>query len=189
MHLIVGLGNPGRPYRRSRHNVGFMLVDRFADQLGEKVERLSGRSLVCSTSLAGSEIILAKPQTYMNLSGLAVRELVENSQLALSRCLVIYDEISLSLGRMRLRPSGGAGGHKGMQSILRSLGTEQIPRLRIGIGGETPIGDLTSFVLGRFSKDELVILEEVLEECTKALESFLIEGIERAMTGYNKREG
>jgi PTH1 family peptidyl-tRNA hydrolase len=125
----------------------------------------------------------------MNLSGLAVRELLQRSQLEFSQCLVIYDDVSLSLGTTRLRPSGGAGGHRGMQSILRSLGTEQIPRFRIGIGGKTVVGDLTSYVLDRFSQDELVMLKEVLDESTKALEVFLGEGIERAMTLYNKKEG
>lgn len=185
MHLIVGLGNPGRPYYMTRHNVGFMAIDRVADGLGEKVERLSGRSLVCSTRMAGKEVILAKPQTYMNRSGLAVRELVEKSQLDPSQCLVIYDEIALPLGTTRIRPSGGAGGHRGMRSILQSLGSEQVPRLRIGIAGEKIASDLTEYVLGRFQKDELVAVEEIVDRCYSALEVYLKDGIDRAMALYN----
>jgi len=185
VHLIVGLGNPGRPYYKTRHNVGFMMIDRIAEELGGRVERLSGRSLVCSTSLAGREIMLAKPQTYMNLSGFAVRELVQRGQFDFSQCLVIYDEVSLPLGRTRFRPAGGAGGHKGMRSVLQSLGTEEVPRLRIGIAGESAVDDLTRYVLGRFKRDELAVLEEVLDRCYSALEVFLAEGIDRAMALHN----
>ena len=185
MHLIVGLGNPGRPYKKTRHNVGFMMIDRIAEALGERVERLNGRSLVCSTNFAGREIVLAKPQTYMNLSGFAVKELLQRGRFDLSQCVIIYDEISLPLGKSRFRPSGGAGGHKGMRSVLQALGTEKVPRLRIGIAGQAAVDDMTRYVLGRFKQNELTALEEVLDGCYSALEVFLAEGIDRAMALYN----
>ena len=185
MHLIVGLGNPGRRYAKTRHNVGYMMIDHIAGVLGEKVERLHGRSLICSTNLAGTDVLLAKPQTYMNLSGYAVRELVSDERLDLSRCVVIYDEVSLPLGKLRLRPSGGAGGHRGMQSILQTLGSREVPRLRIGIAAEQPVGDLTEHVLGKFKADEWAAVDEVSEECLGVLEVFLTKGIDRAMTQYN----
>jgi PTH1 family peptidyl-tRNA hydrolase len=121
----------------------------------------------------------------MNLSGFAVQELVKRGNFDLSRCIVIYDEVSLPLGTTRFRPSGGAGGHKGMRSVLQALGTEQIPRLRIGIAGEAAVGDLTRYVLGRFKRSELLVVEEVLANCYSALEVFLEEGIDRAMSLYN----
>jgi len=185
VHLIVGLGNPGRPYHKTRHNAGFMLIDRIAQGVGEKVERLNGRSLVCTASFAGKDVTLAKPQTYMNLSGCAVQELVKRGNFDLSRCIVVYDEVSLPLGTTRFRASGGAGGHKGMRSVLQALGTEQIARLRIGISGDAAVDDLTRFVLGRFKRSELVVLEGVLDRCYSALEVFLEEGIDRAMSLYN----
>jgi len=129
--------------------------------------------------------MLAKPQTYMNLSGLAVQELVRQGQFDLSRSLIVYDEFSLSLGKIRFRPSGGSGGHQGMRSVLQLLGTERIPRLRIGIAGETAVDDLSRYVLGCFKKSELEVVEEVLERCCRALEVFLTEGIDRAMALYN----
>ncbi len=185
VHLIVGLGNPGRSYRETRHNIGFMMIDRIAEGLGVRVERLSGRSLICSVRFGGREILLAKPQTFMNLSGFAVRDLIQRGQFDLSQCMVIYDEISLPLGRTRFRPAGSAGGHKGMQSVLETLGTDRVPRLRIGIAGESPPDDVTRYVLGRFRKDELAVLEEVMDRCHTALEVFLEEGIDRAMALYN----
>lgn len=185
MHLIVGLGNPGRRYAKTRHNVGYMMIDHIAGVLGEKVERLHGRSLICATDLAGTEVLLAKPQTYMNLSGYAVKELVKNERFELSRCLVIYDEVSLPLGKLRLRPSGSAGGHKGMQSVLQTLGTQQVPRLRIGIAPEQPVEDLTDHVLSRFRADEWATLEEVSRDCLGTLETLLTRGIDQAMTQFN----
>jgi PTH1 family peptidyl-tRNA hydrolase len=162
-----------------------MMIDRIAEALGERVERLNGRSLVCSTNYAGREIVLAKPQTYMNLSGFAVKELVQRGQFELSQCVVIYDEVSLPLGKTRFRPSGGAGGHKGMRSVLQALGTEKVPRLRIGIAGRAAIDNLTGYVLSRFKPNELTAVEEVLDSCYSALEVFLTEGIDRTMALYN----
>lgn len=162
-----------------------MMIDMIAERLGERVERLNGRSVSCSTKVAGQEILLAKPQTYMNLSGLAVKELVQRGRFDLSECLVIYDEVALPLGQTRFRPGGGAGGHRGMRSILQSLGSEQVPRLRIGIAGESGVDDLTRYVLGRFKGSELVVVEEALDRSYSALEVFLVEGIDRAMALFN----
>lgn len=186
MYLVTGLGNPGSQYKKTRHNAGFMLVDRMAEQAGKGFERIFARSLTCSLDVEGEVIVLAKPQTYMNLSGEAVRELCRHYSLDLSQLLIVYDEIALPLGTIRIRPSGSAGGHNGMESVLRALQSEQAPRLRIGISrGESP-PDYTEFVLSNFSGSEMKILDEILDRAIEAIQVFTQEGIDRAMALYNR---
>ena len=186
---IVGLGNPGRRYRKTRHNIGFMVVDRLADQHGEKIDEFNCRSLVRELKIGGQEVILVKPQTYMNRSGEAVSELVEKYNLDLSRLLIMYDDVDLPMGRLRLKARGSAGSHNGMRSILSFLETEEVPRLRIGIdSGESP-PDLSSFVLGRFRWRERHQVKEVLSAAESAVESFMRDGIEKAMNRINRSPG
>jgi PTH1 family peptidyl-tRNA hydrolase len=182
--LIVGLGNPGRKYRRNRHNIGFMVADRLAESTGISLSRVQNRTILGSGLVAGRPVTIAKPQTYMNLSGEAVQALVRFYQIALEDLLVIYDELDLPFGVLRLRSKGGAGGHNGMRSIIQHLGQE-FPRLRIGIGrppGQLPPAD---YVLQDFGRDETQTLAELVDGAVRAVESFLVEGIDLAMTRHN----
>lgn len=185
MYLIVGLGNPGRRYRKTRHNVGFMLLDLLAEQWGGKFETFSAASLICRTESSGKEIVLAKPQTYMNRSGLAVKGLFSEFGVSPAESLIVYDEIALPLGKVRFRRSGSSGGHRGLQSVIDCIGSSDLPRLRIGIAGESPVDDLAGFVLKKFKFRERREVREVLESCRSSVEVFLAEGIDRAMALYN----
>ena len=185
MYLIAGLGNPGRSYSKNRHNVGFMLVDLMAAGANKKFEQLGRHSLTCCVERTGKEIVLAKPQTFMNLSGTAVRELLEHYSVELTRLLIVYDELDLPLGTLRIRRSGSSSGQKGMRSIIDALGTRDVPRLRIGIlQGESP-EDYSEFVLDNFRKDEHKVLEETLDSAIQAIDTILTDGIEQAMSIYN----
>ncbi len=185
MFLIVGLGNPGPRYQNTRHNAGFLLVDRLAERQGGIFRRDSKRALVCRTRWGERALFLAKPQTFMNLSGQAVRELLERLELEPSQLLVVYDEAALPLGKIRLRLNGSAGGHKGMQSILACLGTLEIARLRIGIAPPEAPEDLSDFVLSEFGKREWEEFQQVLDRAAEAVTTFLEEGPEQAMARYN----
>jgi PTH1 family peptidyl-tRNA hydrolase len=190
--LIVGLGNPGRKYARNRHNVGFQCLDRLAQahglSFGSRVlSRLKGRrgkASLASGKIADVRVVLAKPLTYMNLSGQAVKQLASFYRLPLEDILVIYDDLDLPLGTIRLRPEGGSGGHRGIRSIIEALGSQSFPRLRVGIG-RPPGNDAVSYVLSDFTGDEQIMLENVYERVAAAVELFLREGIEMAMNAYN----
>ena len=182
--LVVGLGNPGSRYHLTRHNLGFRVVERLAERLGAGPERELCRALVAE---AGTTL-LARPQTYMNRSGWAVRCLCDRHELAPERCLVVYDEIALPLGRLRLRPSGSPGGHRGMESIVAALETDLVPRLRLGIGpreGVAPPGDLADFVLAPFDEDELGAAAALVELAADAVACWCAEGAESAMARFN----
>lgn len=185
MYLITGLGNPGRSYAKSRHNVGFMLVDWMAAEAHKKFERLGQHSLTCCVKRAGEDVILAKPQTYMNLSGMAVLELLEYHPLELTRLLIVYDDLALPLGTIRIRRSGGSSGQKGMRSIIEALGTQDLPRLRIGILRDEPPADYSHFVLDNFTKKESTVLEKTLDCAMRAVNTILSDGLEQAMSLYN----
>lgn len=185
MHLIAGLGNPGPRYRKNRHNVGFMLVDRIAQQAGKSFDPVYSKSLACSVERAGDRVILAKPQTFMNRSGEAVVELLRRNPVDPAQVLIVYDEVALPLGKIRIRRCGSSGGQKGMESIIQALGTEDVPRLRIGISpGELP-EDYPSYVLSNFEKDEEETLAQVLDRAAQAIDVILTEGLERAMALHN----
>jgi PTH1 family peptidyl-tRNA hydrolase len=184
MRLIVGLGNPGSEYEWSRHNLGFMLIDKLASDAGAIVKRRECRSLVGSASLEGQRVRLAKPQTYMNLSGEAVACLIakyEMSDVAES-LIVISDDLALPLGSLRLRARGSAGGHNGLKSIIGTLGTSEFVRLRIGI---QPEDDAKGFVLDEFRRGQRREVKEVLERSAEALRAVLRDGIAKAMSLYN----
>lgn len=185
MLLIAGLGNPGSRYASTRHNVGFMLADRLASRWGVNFTRFSASCLTARGRFNDSDLLLAKPQTYMNLSGSAVAELLRYFRIEPSSCLVVYDEVALPLGRIRFRPAGSAGGHRGMQSIIDVVGTSEIPRLRIGVGGSREVPDLAAYVLDRFESAETDVLEQVLDRCEEGVESFLTRGLEATMARFN----
>jgi PTH1 family peptidyl-tRNA hydrolase len=182
--LIVGLGNPGRKYAHNRHNVGFQCLDRLAQAHGLSFTQRRAKASLAVGKIADVRVVLARPLTYMNLSGQAVRPLVSFYKLSLEDILVIRDDLDLPLGSTRLRPEGGSGGHKGMRSIIEALGSQAFPRLRVGIG-RPPGNDAVSYVLSDFTADEQITLESVYERAVAAVELFLREGIEAAMNAYN----
>ncbi len=183
--LIVGLGNPGREYKGNRHNIGFMAIDRLATAWDIPLTRAQARALVGLGQWAGRSLILAKPQTFMNVSGQAVGSLLRFYKIPLGRLLVMYDDLDLPSGALRLRRTGGAGGHNGMRSIIAHLGQE-FPRLRLGIGRPPGRLDPAAFVLQDFAAVEQVWVNEVLEETVKAVTTFITEGLEIAMTRHNR---
>jgi len=183
-HLIVGLGNPGRRHAFNRHNVGFMAVDRLAARDGIELKRVQSKGIVGVGRLAGLPVILAKPQTFMNLSGESVGALAAYYRIPLVRMLVIYDELDIPFGTIRLREKGSAGGHNGMRSILQHMGGE-FPRLRLGIGRPPGRMDPAAFVLQDFGRDELPLVSEMLNVAVEAVESFVRDGINLTMSRYN----
>jgi peptidyl-tRNA hydrolase, PTH1 family len=188
-HLILGLGNPGETYRETRHNVGFLVVEELARRWRLRADRLECNSLVGEHRLDGAEVILARPQTYMNRSGYAARCLAELRGLEPSSVLVVYDEVQLPLGRLRLRRSGSPAGHRGMESVLENLRTGEVPRLRLGVAPEAgpPAGEeLVDFVLAPFEAGEGEAAQEMVRRAADACEAWLREGIEPAMARFNR---
>jgi len=186
MFLIVGLGNPGTEYARTRHNLGFMLVDKLAADAAVNIRRSECQSLVGSGLIENQRVKLAKPQTFMNLSGDAVSCLISKPELDAATLIVISDDLALPFGAIRLRQRGSAGGHNGLKSIIGALGTNEFIRLRIGIQPDHPITDAKNFVLNEFTKAEKESLAEILERAAEAMRSVLRDGIAKAMSLYNE---
>ncbi len=184
-YLIVGLGNPGREYRENRHNIGFMLVDRLAVRLDVPLSRLQSKALVGSARHEGRRIILAKPQTYMNLSGQAVQGLVRFYKLPLTNLLVAHDDLDLPFGTIRLRPGGGSAGQKGVASIIERLGAQEFPRLRLGIDRPPGRMDPAAYVLQDFPQAGMMTLSETLDRAADAALAFVSEGLDAAMNRFN----
>ncbi len=185
-YLIVGLGNPGREYRANRHNAGFMLLDRLAERhkwMG--FTKRQGKALITTGLLGQASLVLAKPQTFMNLSGEAVSSLLHFYDLPLERLLVVVDEIDLPLGTLRLRPDGGSAGHNGLRSIIEQLGTEVFPRLRLGVGRPSGVKAAAGYVLRDFRGEELEIMTLTLDKAADAVECFVREGLVTAMNRFN----
>lgn len=187
MHLIVGLGNPGAEYEHTPHNVGFSLIDRLAHKHGIRVNRPEGNALVGVGKIAGAEAVLAKPLSYMNLSGGPVKTLLGKYEMTGADLLVAYDELDLPWGGMRMRPKGSAAGHKGVASIISSLGSDEFARLRLGIHPGRPIGSGAKYVLRLFSKTELEELDQILERAAEVVELYMAEGVDKAMAVANRR--
>ena len=183
--LVVGLGNPGRKYASNRHNVGFQCLDRLAQAWGFSFRKRKHKALLAEGEMAGLRVILAKPQTFMNLSGQAVGRLARFYRVSPENILVIYDDLDLPLGKIRLRPEGGSGGHKGMKSIIERLGTHGFPRLRVGIGRPAH-SDPVDYVLSDFTPEQRITVEDAYESVVSAVELWVAEGIEAAMNRYNK---
>jgi len=188
MRLIVGLGNPDPEYQWTPHNLGFMVVDELANRNGIRVERPEGKALVGRGKIAGEEVLLAKPQTYMNLSGISVRELLAKYELDLDALLVMWDEVQLPLGTIRIHPDGRAGSHNGAKSVISAVGTQQFARLRLGCGPEHPLSSRREHVLRPMKKAELGAAAEMLGEAGDAVEMILAQGLDAAMTKYNRRK-
>jgi len=185
VYLIVGLGNPGREYQSNRHNVGFMVLDKLARNLGVTFSRLESKALVTKSDDRGQRLILAKPQAYMNLSGQAVGSLVRYYKIPLDHLLVICDDIDLPYGTLRLRPGGGSAGQKGVLSIIENLGSQDIPRLRIGVDRPPGRMDAADYVLQDFNKEEGEFLPAVLDRAVEAVLVFTRQGIVTAMNQVN----
>ena len=185
--LIAGLGNPGREYKASRHNIGFMLVSHLAEELGVTFSRVQSKALVTKTEYQGSRLILAKPQTYMNLSGQAVGSLVKFYKIEFDHMLVVYDDVDLPYGRIRMRPSGGSAGQKGMRSIIDQLGTQEFPRMRLGIGRPPGSKGAASYVLRDFSGEDAEFLPSVLDRGVEAILTYIREDLTTAMNRYNSK--
>jgi len=186
--LIVGLGNPGIEYQFTPHNLGFRTIDRIASGLGIEVRNRQCRALTARATVSGAVVVLAKPETYMNLSGLSVRELVAEHQIDLSRDLiVIYDELDLPLGTIRIRQRGSSAGHNGMESILEALGTDEFLRIRLGIAPDRKVRDSVKYVLTPFRKAQDRVVSEVLDTAAQAVEVILKEGPATAMNRFNRK--
>lgn len=183
--LLIGLGNPGREYRENRHNIGFMLLDRLAVKLDTRFTRLQSKALVATATYQNLKLILAKPQTFMNLSGQSVQGLVRFYKLPLSSLLVAHDDLDLLPGTIRIRPNGGSAGQKGMASIIERLGTDVFPRLRLGIGHPPGQLDAADYVLQDFTNAERPVISETLNRAGEAALLFVREGLDTAMNQFN----
>ena len=192
MKLIVGLGNPGRNYAQNRHNIGFRCLNHFARAQGIRFDRKQGGARIGVGEVAGSEVILAKPQTYMNLSGESVSRLVKRFDINLNDLIVIHDDLNLPLGKIRIRPVGSSGGHKGVDSIIFSLGSQDFPRLRVGIGRPIVLENsvmadeaIIDYVLSDFTSEEEQFVTEAILKVSAAIVSILNEGLSQAMNKHN----
>jgi PTH1 family peptidyl-tRNA hydrolase len=187
MWLVAGLGNPGEEYARTPHNLGFLTVDRLAERHGVRVNRKDSRALVGVGEIDGRPVMLAKPQTFMNLSGTSLLPLMEKHGIGPSELVVVYDELDLPWTSLRVKPKGSAAGHKGMDSVIRSLGTSEVARIRLGIHPGHPIRDGADFVLAPFKRSQEKELEDLLDRAAEAVRSIIAEGVEKAMTRHNRR--
>jgi len=186
-YLLVGLGNPGRDFEMNRHNIGFMVVSHIAKKIGLEFSRVKSNALITDGHYQGHKVILAKPRTFMNLSGQAVQSLLKFYKIPLENLLLIYDDADLEFETLRLRPEGGSAGQKGVKSVIQHLGTENFPRLRVGLG--RPPGKMSTpkYVLQDFSKEQQSILPFVLDRAADAAFAFITEGIDAAMNKYNQK--
>lgn len=185
--IIVGLGNPGPEYALTPHNMGFMVVDRLAARHGIRITRPESRALVGKGTCAGTPVLLAKPQTYMNVSGASVQALLERNQIPIESLLVVYDELALPWSSIRIRSRGSSAGHHGMDSVIHSLGTQDFARLRLGVHPGHPVKDGADFLLTPFSRAQEKELDSLLDEAARAVESIIAEGVEKSMTKFNRR--
>jgi len=186
--LVVGLGNPGIEYQFTPHNMGFLAVDRIADQCGVRVNNRHCRAQTARTRIAGQEVVLAKPETYMNLSGMSVVELVREYEAQPEQDLVLlYDELDLPFGALRIRPRGRSAGHNGMQSVMGALGTQEITRIRLGIAPDYPVGDGAKYVLSQFKKSQLQAVDQMLDQAAEAVRVMLADGVQAAMNKFNRK--
>ena len=184
--LVVGLGNPGPKYEWTRHNMGFLVVDQLADRLDIPVQRLKFKALTNTAVLGGRSVLLMKPTTYMNLSGESVGRAARFYKIPPERVLVISDDVALPQGRLRLRRGGSDGGHNGLKSIIQHLGTDQFPRLKVGVGGKPhPDSDMADWVLGKFTGQDRKTMEEAIDRAADAVTVLLQHGMDQAMSSYN----
>jgi PTH1 family peptidyl-tRNA hydrolase len=186
--LIVGLGNPGIEYQFTPHNMGFLAVDRVAEQCGVRVNNRNCRAQTARARIGSEEVVLAKPETFMNLSGQSVRELVREYQAQPEQDLVLlYDELDLPFGTLRIRPRGRSAGHNGVESVIGALGTQEFLRIRMGVGPDYPVGDGAKYVLSQFKKAQYPVVDQVLDTAAEALRVILGEGVQAAMNRFNRK--
>ncbi len=185
--LVAGLGNPGPEYERTPHNLGFLTIDRLAESNRIRVDRKDSKALLGVGELSGKQVLLAKPQTFMNVSGPSVKALMDKHQVAAANLILVYDELDLPWTGLRIKPGGSAAGHHGVESVIRSLGTMDFPRVRLGINPGQKVGDGARFVLGPFKKAQMQDLDELLDHASRAVESIIAEGVEKSMTKFNRR--
>src|SRR5512145_1131706 len=183
--LLIGLGNPGREYRDTRHNFGFMLIDRIAVRLNARGMKVQSKAIVTNAMYEDRKLILAKPQTYMNLSGQSVQGLVHFYKITLTNVMILSDDLDIPFGTIRIRASGGPGGQRGMASTIEQLGTKDFPRLRLGIGRPPGRMDPKDYVLQQFSKDDMTLLPDVLDRASDAVFEFVNNGLNAAMNKFN----
>ena len=187
MFLVAGLGNPGEEYALTPHNLGFLTVDRLAEQHGIRITRRDSKALIGTGEIDGREVMLAKPQTFMNLSGTSLAPLMEKHGIELGRLVVVYDELDLPWRALRIKPKGSAAGHNGMKSAIQSLKTNEIVRVRLGIHPGHPIRDGAEFVLAPIKRSQMKELDEFVGFAADAVRSIIAEGVEKSMTRYNRR--
>jgi PTH1 family peptidyl-tRNA hydrolase len=187
--LIVGFGNPGIEYQFTPHNIGFLAIDRIAEQCGVMVDNRHCKALTARARIGKEEVLLAKPETYMNLTGLSALELVRKYEADPQKdLLVVYDELDLPLGAIRIRERGSSAGHKGMESVIGALGSQEIRRMRLGIAPDRPVKDGSRYVLSQFRKSQLVALDEMLDKAAEAVNVIMNDGISAAMNRFNRKE-
>lgn len=184
-YLIVGLGNPDRKYENTRHNAGFMAVDALADQLGVRIDRIKYKSLCTTAVIEEKKVLLLKPSTYMNHSGLAVTEAMNFFKIPPEKTLILFDDISLEVGKLRIRRKGSDGGHNGIKNIIYLSGSDQFPRIKIGVGQKPPEWDLADWVLSRFTATEQKALDTAVENATQAVRLILSDHMDQAMNRFN----
>ncbi len=187
MYLIVGLGNPGHEYANTRHNVGFDVLDLISIKYNIVISRTKFKGIYGEGKIGNERVILLKPTTYMNLSGESVREVCNFYKITNDNIIVIHDDISLEVGRMRIRKSGSAGGHNGIKNIILNLSSDVFPRIKIGVGG--PKGDLTSHVLGKLNHEDKIVIDRVFNAATEAVETIITESVMEAMNKFNGFQG
>ena len=185
MYVVVGLGNPGKQYEKTRHNVGFDVIDIISKQFDIPVNKIKNKALVGEWRIGNNKVLLVKPQTYMNLSGETFIDIYNYYKVDLENIIVIYDDIDLDVGKIRIRKKGSAGTHNGMRSIIKCLGSGDFPRIRVGVSKPEKGQDLANFVLSRFKKEEEIDLQTGFEKAYKSVESIIIENVDTAMNKYN----
>lgn len=185
MYFVVGLGNPGSKYDLTRHNIGFEVVERFAYDHQIKMDTKKHKAILGQGVVHGEKVIVLKPQTYMNLSGESIAEILSFYKEDYKSLIIVYDDTSLDTGVLRIRLKGSAGGHNGIKSIIQHLGTQEFVRIKVGIGEKPPGWDLANYALGKFSKEELKIMVEAVEKASKAVEKIIVEGASSAMNTFN----
>ncbi|HNK62748.1 MAG TPA: aminoacyl-tRNA hydrolase [Anaerolineales bacterium] len=184
-YLIIGLGNPGREYKDTRHNIGFILIDHLAEKIGARGMKVQSKAIITSGLYEERKLILAKPQTYMNLSGQSVQGLLHFYKIPLENLIIAHDDLDIPFGTLRIRPTGGPGGQRGMANTIEQLGTKDFPRLRMGIGRPPGRMDPKDYVLQDFSKDELKLMPDLLSRASDAVLEFVMRGLNAAMNKFN----
>lgn len=185
MYVIVGLGNPGKEYRDTRHNIGFNVIDLLSKRNNIKLNKIKFQSIYGEGNIGGERVTLVKPQTFMNNSGVSVSEIMRFYKIPIENLIVIVDDIDIEFSKIRIRPRGSGGSHNGLKSIINHLKDQGFPRVKIGIGSKHPSQDLASFVLSRFSKEEKLDMEDAIIEAADSVEVFLKDGIDKAMNEFN----